>query len=271
MLKTHLDAVEETLLATSRIPANAGHTLHRGTPREAFIKEFLVSHLASSLAVGTGEIIDSKSLPREKRNQHDIVIYKANYPRIDLGGGVNAFLAESVVATIEVKSVLNREELGKAVKSARNTKNLIQNFHTVFVAGHLPPNILSYVVAYDAPQKATTVHHWLLEEERILNINQKRLPPTFNERISVKNEGIDGIFCLGKYSIVFDNSPMSFVTDDFRKIYPQSKRWVIEEGNGNLMILFLLLTQAGANLTAQFPEMGPYLKGVQIQNGYLWP
>jgi len=41
MLKSHMDAVETSLIHISKIPANAGHTLHRGTPREAFIKEFL--------------------------------------------------------------------------------------------------------------------------------------------------------------------------------------------------------------------------------------
>src|SRR4051812_42057752 len=106
MLRAHLDAVEQHLLHISRIPANAGHTLHRGTPREAFIKEFLAAHLSARLAVGTGEIIDAQSLPRQPRNQFDIVIYNSDYPKIDLGGGINAFLSESVIATIEVKSLL---------------------------------------------------------------------------------------------------------------------------------------------------------------------
>ncbi|WP_320660073.1 DUF6602 domain-containing protein [Enterobacter asburiae] len=61
MLLAHMSAVEEQLLATSKIPANSGHSLHKGTPREAFIREFLEAHLPSTLAIGTGEIIDSES------------------------------------------------------------------------------------------------------------------------------------------------------------------------------------------------------------------
>ena len=122
MLKAHLDAVEQHLLHVSRIPANAGHTLHRGTPREAFIKEFLTNHLSAKLAVGTGEIIDASSLPREPRNQFDIVIYKAEYPKLHLGGEVNAFLAESVVATIEVKSLLTDKDLDSAIGNASRAK-----------------------------------------------------------------------------------------------------------------------------------------------------
>ena len=63
MLLAHMSAVEEQLLATSKIPANSGHSLHKGTPREAFIREFLEAHLPSTLAIGTGEIIDSDSSP----------------------------------------------------------------------------------------------------------------------------------------------------------------------------------------------------------------
>ena len=61
MLKSHMDAIENHLVAISKIPANSGHTLHRGTPREAFIKEFLEKHLNANVAVGTGEIIDASN------------------------------------------------------------------------------------------------------------------------------------------------------------------------------------------------------------------
>src|SRR5712692_83027 len=104
MLKSHVDAVEGSLLETSKIPANSGHSIHKGTPREAFIRQFLEGHLSERVAVGTGEIIDANSKPKEQRNQIDIVIYKRDYPRLDFGGGINGFLVESVVATIEVKS-----------------------------------------------------------------------------------------------------------------------------------------------------------------------
>ena len=89
MLTAHMNAVENHLLAISKIPANSGHSLHKGTPREAFIREFLESHLNTTVSIGSGEIIDSKSAPNEKRNQFDIVIYKRNYPRLDFGGGIN--------------------------------------------------------------------------------------------------------------------------------------------------------------------------------------
>ena len=74
MLKSHMDAIEDHLVSISKIPANSGHTLHKGTPREAFIKEYLEGHLSPNVAIGTGEIIDAASQPGAARNQFDIVI-----------------------------------------------------------------------------------------------------------------------------------------------------------------------------------------------------
>src|SRR5260370_31969047 len=76
LLKAHMDVIEQSLLAKARISANTGHPLHKGTPREAFIKEFLIGHLSKRVAIGHGEIIDASSKPNEPRNQMDIVLYK---------------------------------------------------------------------------------------------------------------------------------------------------------------------------------------------------
>lgn len=124
MLLAHMSAVEEQLLATSKIPANSGHSLHKGTPREAFIREFLEAHLPSTLAIGTGEIIDSDSSPNSPRRQFDIVIYKRSLPKLDFGGGVSGFLVESVIATIEVKSTLDKAGMEQAITAAYQAKRL---------------------------------------------------------------------------------------------------------------------------------------------------
>lgn len=174
MLKAHLEAVEASLLATSRIPANAGHSLHKGTPREAFIKEFLEGHLSERVAVGTGEIIDCNSMPNPpstaQRHQYDIVLYKRDYPRLEIGGGIHAFLADSVVATVEVKSTLDSDELKKAIRAAHAAKQLTRNVVTSFTTGYQPPTILNYVVAYDGPAKMSTVHGWIAPTHSALGI-----------------------------------------------------------------------------------------------------
>ena len=139
MLAAHMDAVQASLVQTSRVPANAGHTLHRGTPREAFIRQFLEGHLSANVAIGTGEIIDATSTPRASRNQFEIVIYKKNYPKLDFGGGISGFLIESVVATIEVKSLLDQAAMTQSVGAARNAKLLTPNVTSSFSTGWIPP------------------------------------------------------------------------------------------------------------------------------------
>jgi hypothetical protein len=71
---------------------NSGHSVHKGAPREAFIKEFLEAHLPSTLATGSGELIDSESQPAAPRRQFDLVIYKRSLPKLDFGGGISSFL-----------------------------------------------------------------------------------------------------------------------------------------------------------------------------------
>lgn len=198
MLKSHMDAVEEHLLAISRIPANSGHSLHKGTPREAFIRAFLEDHLNQDLALGTGEIIDAESQPNVSRNQPDIVIYKKSYPRLSLGGGIHAFLAESVVATIEVKSTLTEVELRNSIRSATNVKALKRSVHTTFSAGYQPPSIFSYVLAYNGPAKLATVHEWIGRQHIESGIPEPDLPQSIQGRTLVPAPSIDGVFHLGK-------------------------------------------------------------------------
>lgn len=161
MLNAHLTEIEATLLAISKVPGNSGHPIHKGTPRERFVSEFLKDFLSETVAIGTGEIIDATSRPGQSRNQFDIVIYKRNFPKIHFGAGICAFLSESVVATIEVKSTLDQSGLEAAIRAAVNAKALTRNLVTSFWSGHVPPSILNYVVAYDGPASMKTVHGWI--------------------------------------------------------------------------------------------------------------
>jgi hypothetical protein len=266
MLKSHIDAVEDGLLAISKIPANAGHTLNRGTPREAFIKEFLINHLSEKVAIGTGEIIDSSSSPRQQRNQIDIVIYRRDYPKLSLGGGINAFLAESVVAIIEVKSLLTEGELNKCIKATRNIKSLKRNIVRTLTVGHIPPGIISFVIAYDGPASMQTVYSWIPKIHEAEGINLPQMGSTGDERILIQSPSVDAIFVLGKGFIQFDNSPIGFCNDDIRKENPESK-WIV--GNitkGSLLLLFLLLFQASSGMDASRLDPLPYLKTFSLED-----
>lgn len=264
MLKTHFDAVENALLAISHIPANTGHNLHKGTPREAFIKEFLEQHLSEKVAIGTGEIIDAASQPGQQRNQIDIVVYQREYPKLNFGGGVNGFLAESVVATIEVKSVITKADLKVAFRTALNIKGLQRHTHRAMQIGHQPPSILCYLVAYEGPQSLETVVNWIPEINAELGIAYPDMPPDVPSRCRIVCPTLDAIFILGRGFVYFDNSPIGFLPDHVRKAFPQT-RWIFSQTpSGNILFLFLMLTQAVSGHSAAILDPGPYLQNFNI-------
>lgn len=264
MLKTHMDAIEKQLIATSRIPANTGHSLHKGTPREAFIRQFLQSHLPETLSIGTGEIIDNESVPGQPRNQFDIVIYKKNYPKLDFGGGISGFLIESVVATIEVKSTLTSTELESAIRAAKNSKSLKKSVTQSFFTGYIPPAILNFVVAYDGPQNMSTVSGWIPQIHDSLRIACPPLSTDHKIRLETPSPSIDGIFILDRGFLYFDNVPIGFATDQVRQDHPTCNWVFCNTETGNLLLFFLFLQEATANVQAQWLNPGPYLKSFQL-------
>ena len=263
MLIAHMNAVEDHLLAIAQIPANSGHPLNKGTPREAFIREFLEKHLNSTVAIGTGEIIDCQSKPNEKRNQFDIVIYKRNYPRLDFGGGINGFFVESVVATIEVKSTLDKSGVEQAVRAARNAKQLRKNEVKSFYTGYVPPSLLSLVVAYDGPAEMETVHTWVKETYKAEGIFEPDMPPE-TERSQIASPALEGIFVLGKGFLNFDNAPYGFMTPDIRKTHPEVHWAIANADRGSLLSFFLLLTVATSNVEGSWLNPLPYLETFDI-------
>lgn len=266
MLKDHISAVENSLLHISKIPANAGHSLHKGTPREAFIKQFLQTHLSERVAIGTGEIIDAHSKSGESRNQFDIVIYKRDYPKLDFGGGINGFLAESVVATIEVKSVLDKDAMRQSIAAARNAKKLQRNLFTSFSTGYIPPSIVNYVVSYDGPVNIDTVYNWIpaiYAEESIIS---PKLSLNVETRLATPSSSIDAVFLLGKGFIYFDNVPSGFANENVWLDYPDM-HWVV--GNSvdtNLLLLFVFLTQAASGIQGAWLNPAAYLSSFQVDN-----
>lgn len=269
MLKSHFDLIENELVHLSKIPENSGHPLHKGTPRENFIKEFLERHLPLNLAIGTGEIIDAKSYPREKRNQYDIIIYKKSFPKLDFGSNISAFLIESVIATIEVKSNLTKAEFGKALKSAYNAKQLNTSFSNPSIkAGYIPPKILNYIVAYNGPGKIEIINNWIKEFSKKLGIDKKyNLPNVESKRHTIPSPSIDGVFILQKGFFCFDNSPITFSNPAIISRLPDLK-WFYSNGvKGNLFVFFLLLFNSTCNIDTRWLNVYPYLKTFKVEGG----
>jgi hypothetical protein len=157
--------------------------------------------------------------------------------------------------------LLTESELDVAINNAANAKRLQRHLITSFTSGYIPPGILSYVISYSGPANISTVHGWLMRSEAARGLNQQQLPPDALRRQQILSESVEGIFCLGLGSIIFDNgAPISMVNDQMRGANPAAKRQVISAADGNLLWLFLLLTQAAANVVGQWGDLVPYLQ-----------
>jgi hypothetical protein len=261
MLEAHMNAVESGLLQTAQIPANAGHMLHRGTPRENLIVNFLKSHLSANVAIGTGEIIDHRSKPREPRNQFDVVIYRRNYPKLDFGG-VDGFLVESVVATIEVKSVLDSAAVVQAVTAASNLKKLEPEYSRSASFGWFPPKPLSFVVAYSGPAKMSTVSDWETKARNDLALPSDNRTP--EERLKTSGHCLDGISVLGLGAHFLCNTPTFG-----NQIDPRARTFLWEGERGSLLFFFLALQQACQSMENASLNTRPYLEGHAFNGTFL--
>lgn len=257
-------AIENNLVAQSQIQNSAGHSLHKGTPRETFIREFLISHLPENVAIGSGEIIDANSQPGGSRNQFDIVIYKKNYPKLDFGGNVSGFLIESVIATIEVKSTLTSADLEQAIGAAQKAKNLKTNTINSFHSGYIPPKILNYVVAYKGPANIETAYNWIQPIQTKLGITSPSLPQDQENRLKTPSSSIDGIFILNSGFIYFDNTHIGFANSSTRNSNPNGKWIYVDIQTGSLLFLFLLLQSATANIEGKWLDTTAYLTSFSV-------
>ena len=234
MLESHLNAIEAVLLAQSKAASNAGHPNLRGGPREWFIHNFLEDHLPSILEVGQGEIINADSKPQPKpgeyRPQVDIVLYRRDLPKISYAQRNTAFLQEGVVATIEVKTKLTREDLLQACKACSTHKALKYYYPDAtrkVITHRYPLNILSYIVAFDGPARMSTIVNWLKWMEQKSEVKPAQL--------------VEMIVVLGKGTFWQIASFPALKGIDLRLDSQKSYRgWAfVQQEDKNLLLLFV--------------------------------
>ena len=260
MLRAHFNNMEKILSAQGASVAITGHSVHKGTPREEFISKFLKDHLPSNISIGTGEIIDHQSKPGDQRNQYDIVLYRNEYPKISFSETISAFLIESVVATLEIKSTLTYDELKTSIKSAHNAKVLAPSYEEVFSISNFSRGIRNFLVAYNGPQKMQTVQGWVDKAHQELGISVPMLPNN-HTRFNIPSPSLDAIFILEKGFVHYDNFIAGIDTTQIRLQQP-SINWVSADSqDGNLLYLFHMLHQLIKSVQGRFLNPAPYLSG----------
>lgn len=243
MLLTHINAIENILVAQSAVAQNAGHPCLRGWPREWFIRDFLASHLPSILEIGHGEIIDQDSNPDPPQGKYrpevDIVIYRRDLPKISYSRDNTAFLSEGVLATIESKSVITKEELSKACKASAVHKALKRNTPLHALGDFPPEKIVSYVIAYGGPANISTVANWLPE----IAVESGIPVEDMVEMVVVLGQGV--VWQKDKVSVI----PESEI--------PTGSQWVyFDQSEKNLFLLFTHLLTLSAFMSSPPDTLG---------------
>jgi hypothetical protein len=272
IVKSHMDGIEQSLAHDFELSRSLGHSTDKGNVRESFINRFLNDHVGHGIGIGTGELIDCESKVGDSRNQIDTILYRTDFPKIGYGAGlVNLFFIESVVSTLEIKSTLDEDELFNAVQAAQKLKALKHSLHRIIAPRPAlltvgpapqtetiwPKGALCYVIAYHSVTKnMSTIAGWLKKAHEKLQIEvpERNLADLSN----VTSPTVDGIFVLNQGFLHFDNLKLLGGLDDERKTSP-AKKWICSKrADGNLLLLFVLLTRAIFSR-----DVAGYLTGVE--------
>lgn len=148
------------------------HSGIRGDERAAALANFLRQHLPSNIGVAKGEAIDFRD---SRTGQLDILIYDADMSAPISSQSENVLVpAESLLAVIEVKTILTQNDLNGCFASARNVR-AIRPFKQSFVAAREDGKpaedgnfrCLYVIFAYDTNVSA---NDWLAKEFNRLSV-----------------------------------------------------------------------------------------------------
>ncbi|WP_141508162.1 DUF6602 domain-containing protein [Ramlibacter sp. WS9] len=158
-IKLQFRRIANALAAAAEVAGGTGHASTTGRLREVLVQQFLRPHLPRNLEIRSGVILDATGA---KSKQQDCVLVDTRLPLVDVGSSTDALLiAESVVATVEVKSYLSVEELKTTIEAISQTIRLVRNGVQVYRKGSVemrlpkPNPILTYIFAYDGASLET--------------------------------------------------------------------------------------------------------------------
>jgi hypothetical protein len=119
-------------------------------------------------------------------------------------------------------------------------------------------------VAYDGPAQMQTVYNWIPPIHSALGILVPDLPPDESQRLRTASPSIDGVFVLSRGFLYFDNVPTGFANAQSRGTHPNLKWVFANTASGNLLLLFLFLQMATANIEGKWLNPIPYLSSFHV-------
>ena len=263
-IDAHFERIRERLVAEAETARSFHHSLNQGLIREAFIREFLEQSLSPLWHVGTGEILHKDQLAHDQRNQLDVVIHNARFPRISLSKGIDLFFVEAVSSFIEVKTTLKKEHVRRFATVTKHIKSHAtirpNRFNLSGLLEH--PRPYSLMFSYGGPN-VRTIRKWMKEisEEDEYNLAElQSIDP--NKRPFHTHLFIDAIVVLGNGYVYVDSLPFQspIVVDPE---IPKSHIWVVGEGQ-ELLWLWTLISELNQLLFWNDWEVLDYTEGINF-------
>ncbi|MCP1994619.1 DUF6602 domain-containing protein [Flavobacterium sp. HSC-61S13] len=171
ILNDHFEDTLDILKQKSKTFKLIKNSTNIGSAREALINDFLARNLPLFVNYHSGgELFDSKN---NRSGQIDIILHPLTSPKINISGNVNLFPIETVLAGIEIKSKLDKNNLLKAFTTCRKAKelssaNLPNNNANIY-------NIPFIVIAFNGQSMAKTLNH-IKQQQEISNTFRKLMP-----------------------------------------------------------------------------------------------
>ena len=125
LIQKYSSSIIRGLVERSLDLSKLDHRVTKGELRELFVSNTLKAFLTKQFDIGSGIIINQKG---KQSNQTDIIIYDNRIlPPFIKEQQIGVYPAESVIATIEIKSKLTKSELLKSEESAKKLLEIVYN------------------------------------------------------------------------------------------------------------------------------------------------
>lgn len=219
----------------------------KGTVREYFVHSLLRPFLPPDMEIGQGHAINSAGL---QSKQIDVIIYDRSIVPPIFIENMGFVPCESILATIEVKSVLDSAALQDGIKNGISVKEL--RLPNLIKASAYIQTTPSFVFAFDTTIKAPYVE-WIVDQiQAQYDIDEKETGSPYNLPIS-------GVCIWGKS---FIHSSTVQIENDARTQIVWHEFLQTEPANHEAFLRFIyILIQAAKGISAQRKEawLFPYL------------
>jgi hypothetical protein len=193
LLKSTMDEATKHLEIRYSGTSIIDHAVTKGAEREDALRDFLTSHLPQGYGVLKGmsyDFLDTQS------KQIDLLIYRVRDAPFVKSGTSNLIPCESLIAAIEVKSILSLEEINDCYKKAasiRRLKPFGKKFSDARPRGDesaVKPRCFFSVFAFESDLVAG--HDWLDREFRRFSTSAQELKISLTaiDRVVVNGRGV---------------------------------------------------------------------------------